>query len=106
MQIKGVTANKGRVCGVVRIIKSHKDFKKFKRGDVLVADITDPSYSVIIINASAIITNKGGITSHPAIIAREMNIPCIVGTRNATKMLRDGDVVEVNASEGIVNKEA
>ena len=100
--LKGTIANKGNVRGIVRIIKSDKDFDKFNEGDILVAELTNPSFTVIIIKAAAIITDKGWITSHPAIISREFNIPCIVGVENATKILKDGYKVEVDANRGIV----
>ncbi len=102
MIIKGAIANKGVAIGKVKIIKNVNDFKKFNENDILVAKLTDPSYVTIIIKASAIITDQGGITSHPAIISREFNLPCIVGAGNATQVLKDGDMVEVDADKGVV----
>jgi len=100
--IKGIIANKGKATGRAMIIKSPKDFKKFVDGDILVARFTDPSYVAVIIKAAAIVTDRGGITSHPAIIAREFNLPCIVGTKNASAVIRNGDMIEVNANKGYV----
>ena len=100
--IRGTIANKGKVRGRARIVNSSKDFKKFVEGDILIADLTSPAYSPVIMKAAAIVTNKGGITSHPAIIAREFNIPCIVGTKNATKLIKNDDLIEVDANKGII----
>lgn len=101
-KIKGIIANKGKARGIARIIKNENDFSIFNEGDILVAPITDPSFVVIIIKASAIVSDKGGITSHPAIIAREFNIPCIVGVKDATKKIKSGDLIEVDAYNGII----
>lgn len=73
-------------------------------GDVLVASLTRPQYIVAMQRAGAFVTDSGGITSHAAILAREMQKPCIVGTGCATKVLKDGDIVEVDAEKGIVRK--
>ena len=73
-----------------------------KQGDVLVADTTAPEIMMACKKASAIITNQGGLMSHAAIISRELGIPCIVGTGNATEVLHDGDLVEVDADNGVV----
>jgi len=100
--IKGIIANKGKAVGRAMVVKGSKDFKKFAEGDVLVARLTDPSYVVVIIKAAAIVTDLGGITSHPAIIAREFNLPCIVGTKNASAVIKSGEIIEVNANEGYV----
>ena len=77
---------------------------KLKDGDVLVTNMTTPNYLVAMKKAVAFITDEGGITCHAAIIAREMKKPCIIGTKNATKVLKDGDLVEVDANKGIVRK--
>ncbi len=73
-----------------------------KEGDILVANTTHPNYLPAMHKAAAFVTNEGGMISHAAIVAREMKKPCIVGTGNATKVLLDGDTVEVNATLGIV----
>ncbi len=101
-EIKGIVANKGKARGRVKIIKNSADFKNFKEGEILVAELTNPSFAAIIIKAAAIITDKGGITSHPAIIAREFGIPCLVGAKNATKILKDGDRIEMDLNKGTV----
>ncbi|QQG53059.1 MAG: hypothetical protein HY931_02640 [Candidatus Falkowbacteria bacterium] len=100
--IAGRTAFPGRVTGVVKIISSPKDAAKFKPGDILVASMTTPSMVMIMKKAAAFITDEGGITCHASILAREMKKPCVIGTKNATKILHDGDLVEVDANKGIV----
>ena len=100
--VKGFTANKGVVEGVVRVILSAKDFHKIDRGNILVTTMTSVDFVPIMEKAGAFVTNEGGITSHAAIIAREMNKPCIIGTQIATKVFRDGDRVRVDGNRGII----
>lgn len=99
---RGLTASLGRAQGVVRILKSAKEVNKIQKGDILVAVMTRPDYVPAMKKAAAIITDEGGITSHAAIISRELKIPCVIGTKIATQVLHDGDVVEVNASHGSI----
>ena len=75
-----------------------------KDGDILVAPMTSPDFIVAIRKASAIITDEGGMTSHAAIVSRELGIPCIVQTRIATKVLKDNDMVEIDLEKGVVRK--
>lgn len=75
---------------------------KVQKGDILVAVMTRPDYIVGIKKAAAIVTDEGGITCHAAIVAREIGIPCVIATKIATKVLKDGDLVEVNANHGVV----
>ncbi|MFY9142759.1 phosphoenolpyruvate synthase [Sulfuricurvum sp.] len=86
--------------GNVKIIHSPHDSDRFNAGDVLVADITDPDWEPIMKKASAVITNRGGRTCHAAIVAREIGVPAIVGTVNATDVLQDGDAVTVSCADG------
>ena len=86
--------------GVVNKILSSKDISKFKAGQVLVTEMTDPDWEPIMKIAAAIVTDKGGRTCHAAIVSRELGIPCIVGTNNAAAKLKTGDKVTVNAAEG------
>ena len=102
--IQGAVANKGKVIGRVRGIVSSKQFKNFKKGEILVASMTRPDYAIILNKATAIITDEGGLTCHASIVSRELGIPCIIGTTIATKVLKDGDLVEVDATEGMVRK--
>ncbi|MCD4760543.1 hypothetical protein K8R42_01460 [bacterium] len=102
--LKGMVACKGKVKGRVKIITHSSETKKVNKGDILVAKYTFPSFIPAMKKAAAIITDEGGLTSHAAIIAREINKPCIVGIKVATKVLKDGDIVEVDANKGIVKK--
>ncbi|OGK41216.1 hypothetical protein A3A74_04195 [Candidatus Roizmanbacteria bacterium RIFCSPLOWO2_01_FULL_35_13] len=101
-KIKGMVASRGKVNGIVVIVHGIKDLQKVKDGFILVAITTHPDYTIAMRKAAAIITDEGGITSHAAIVSREYGIPCIVGTENATKVLKDGDRVEVDAIKGLV----
>ncbi len=100
--IKGVIANGGKTTGKVVVVLNKEELKKVQKGEVLVAASTEPIYTPFMKNSIAIITDEGGITSHAAIISRELGIPCIIGTKIATKVLKDGDLVEVDANKGIV----
>mgnify|MGYP003325079605 FL=1 len=86
--------------GPVRIVKDPSEMHAVQPGDVLVADMTDPNWEPVMKRASALVTNRGGRTCHAAIIARELGIPAIVGSVNATELLQDGDMVTVCCSEG------
>jgi len=101
-EIKGQIAFKGKVKGKVKILSSVKDLPKVEEGDILVAAMTMPKYLPAMKKASAFVTDEGGITCHAAIMARELKKPCIIGTRVATSLLKDGDLVEVDANKGIV----
>lgn len=101
-RLTGKAAFKGKAVGKVRIVKSEKDNAKFKRNDILVSIMTTSNLIPAMKLASAFVTDEGGITCHAAIIAREMKKPCIIGTKIATKVLHDGDLVEVDADKEIV----
>jgi phosphohistidine swiveling domain-containing protein len=101
-EIKGVAVSSGLTRGRVRLVLGPQDFKKFKTGEVLVSHYTSPSFMMVMKKAAAIITNEGGVTSHAAIVSRELKKPCVVGTKIATKALKDGDLVEVDAEKGII----
>jgi phosphoenolpyruvate synthase/pyruvate phosphate dikinase len=99
---KGQIACRGKVTGTVRVVFDPHDDKGFQKGDILVTSMTRPEFVPIMKKAGAVITNEGGVTCHAAIVSRELHIPCIIGTRFATKVLHDGDMVEVDADKGIV----
>lgn len=103
-EITGQVGCVGRARGTVRIIIRPKDMVKMKQGDILVSIATDPDIVPAMKKAAAIVTEQGGVTSHAAIVSRELNIPCVIGTKIATKVLKDGDMVEVDATRGIVKK--
>lgn len=98
--LKGIPASPGIGSGIVKILKSPKEIDRIDKGDVLVAPMTSPDYVPAMKKASAIITNEGGMTSHAAIVSREMGTPCVVGTKTATKDLKEGDLVTVNGKTG------
>lgn len=101
-EFKGLVVNRGIARGKARIICSPKEAGKLKKGEILVAAMTSPDYILALKRASAVITDEGGMTCHAAIVSRELAIPCIVGTKIATKVLKDGDLVEVDAINGTV----
>lgn len=100
--ILGTTAYAGRTQGVVRIVNTNEQARKFIDGEVLVSVMTRTTLAHVIGKASAIVTDEGGITSHAAIVSRELGKPCIIGTKIATKVLQDGDLVEVDADKGVI----
>ncbi|MDE1832849.1 MAG: hypothetical protein KGH58_00330, partial [Candidatus Micrarchaeota archaeon] len=103
-EIKGTVANKpvDAATGTVKIVLTIKDTEKVKPGDILVAAMTEPNFIHAMERASAFITDEGGILCHAAIVGREMNKPCIIGTGNATKVLKDGDTVSMDLNTGEV----
>ena len=101
-EFSGQTACLGKARGKVRIINSVTEMKKMQKGDILVSIATNPDIVPAMKKAAAIITEQGGITSHAAIVSREMNTPCVIGTKIATKVLKDGNLVEVDANKGII----
>ena len=102
--IKGEIASPGIAFGTVKLIQDLSELNKIKKGDILVTTMTTPDMVPAMQKAGAIVTNEGGITCHAAIVSREMGIPCIVGTRNATEILKEGDEVTVHATQGVVYK--
>jgi len=103
-EIKGTTAQPGKVKGVVKLINSPDQMVKMNQGDILISVTTNPNLMPAIRKAAAIVTNEGGLTCHAAIVSREFKIPCVVGTSFVTQVLKDGDIVEVDATKGIVKK--
>lgn len=101
-KIKGISASGGFAKGVVKVCKHSTEIGKVKQSDILVTAMTTPDFVPAMKKASAFVTDEGGITCHAAIVAREMKKPCIIGTKIATKVLRDGDLVEVDADKGVV----
>jgi len=101
-EIKGNAAFHGKVQGLAKIVIETRDMRKVKKGDVLIAVMTFPHFISAMEKAKAFVTDEGGILCHAAIVAREMRKPCIIGTKIATKVLKDGDLVEVDADKGVV----
>jgi phosphohistidine swiveling domain-containing protein len=102
--LKGNIACKGITKGKVKIIFELKDLNKVKQGDILIATMTTPNMVPAMERCSAIVTDEGGLTCHAAIVARELGKPCIVGTKFATKIFKNNDLVIVNANKGIIKK--
>jgi phosphohistidine swiveling domain-containing protein len=101
-EIKGTVAYSGKARGVVKVVREVGELGKVHDGDVLVTFMTAPSHISAMKKAVAFVTDEGGITCHAAIVARELQKPCIIGTKIATQVLKDGDLVEVDAEKGIV----
>lgn len=102
--VSGQCAVAGKVIGRVRIVQVPDDMAKMSKGDILISQATSPDLLSAMKKAAAIVTNTGGLICHAAITARELNIPCVVGTTNATLVFRDGDRVEVDATRGRIKK--
>lgn len=100
--LSGIAASPGRYTGPVRIVTDETHFDKLQPGDVLVCPITSPVWSVVFPLIGALVTDTGGVLSHPAIIAREYQIPAVVATGHATALVHDGDLVTVDGSAGVV----
>jgi len=100
--LKGLGASPGVGMGKVKLVKTAKEIKNMERGDVLVTEMTTPDFVPGMKKASAIVTDTGGMTSHAAIVSRELGVPCIVGTGNATQILKDDMDVSVDGSHGMV----
>lgn len=102
--IRGVTSVPGLATGTVRIIFDPKKFAVFNTGDILVTNMTYPEFVPLMKKAGAIVTDGGGVLCHAAIVARELGKPCVTNTQVATNVLKDGDLIEVNATQGTVKK--
>ena len=102
MPLSGLAASKGRATGRVRVLHSRSEGDSLRDGEVLAAAITSPDWVPSVRRAAALVTDGGGMTCHAAIVSRELGVPCVVGTRNATTMLRDGELVTVAGSLGEV----
>ena len=89
--------------GIAKVLNNYNDIYKVNRGDILVASMTTPDLISAMEKASGFITDEGGITCHAAILSREFDVPCIVGTVDATKKIHDGDLVELDAYNGRIN---
>ncbi len=101
-ELKGQVAYPGVVRGSIQIVSKKEDLASFKEGSILVSPMTVPTFLPAMHKAIAFVTDEGGITCHAAIVAREMKKPCIIGTKIATKALKNGDMVEVDAGKGVV----
>ncbi|MBW2999258.1 phosphoenolpyruvate synthase, partial [Candidatus Woesearchaeota archaeon] len=98
--VKGKSVGERIGQGKTHIIRDVKDISQFKKGEVLVTEMTDPDWEPIMKIASAIVANRGGRTCHAAIVSRELGVPCIVGTNNGTDLIKEGQNITVSCSEG------
>lgn len=98
--LTGIAASAGVAEGVVKIVHGAKDISSFEEGQILVAEMTEPAMVMMMNKAAAIVTDKGGLTSHPAIVSRELGIPCVVATKTGTQVLKDGMRVRVDGGKG------
>lgn len=103
-EIRGTIAVEGLVRATVKVVKNVNEIHKVEQGEILVTSNTTPSFVPAMKKAAAIVTDEGGVTCHAAIVSRELGIPCVIGTKIATKVLKDGDRVEVDATQGIIRK--
>ena len=100
--LTGLGASPGKAEGPARLFHPGDDPAAFHEGDILVTSITDPTMVMAMIKAAAIVTDIGGIASHPAILSREMGIPCVVNTKEATRTITDGQPIRVDGQTGEV----
>jgi rifampicin phosphotransferase len=100
--VTGTPASSGRHIGIARLVLTPEEFSRVQPGDVLVARITTPAYNVLLPLLGAVVTDRGGVLSHPAIVSREYRIPGVVGARDATTRIPDGARVEVDGDAGTV----
>lgn len=100
--LSGLTIWPGSITGKAIVMHSKDDIKKIVKGEILVCPMTDPDFMPAIYKASAMVTDQGGVLCHAAIIARELQKPCVVGTKIATQVIKTGDIIEVDATNGIV----
>ncbi|MDO8642801.1 MAG: PEP-utilizing enzyme [Candidatus Woesearchaeota archaeon] len=103
-EIKGMPAYRGKVTGKVTLIMNKNEWPRMEKAEVLVIHTTTPDMVPYLKNVKAIVTEEGGILSHASVISRELKIPCVIGTRTATKVLKEGDIVEVDATNGTVKR--
>jgi pyruvate,water dikinase len=102
-KLRGQVAYKGGlVRSVARILKTSRDVKRVNKGEIIVVSMTTPEFIMAMEKAAAFVTDEGGITCHAAIIAREMQKPCIIGTKEATMVIEDGSTIEVDTEKGLV----
>jgi pyruvate,water dikinase len=103
MLVSGSPASTGSATGTVRVLHDASEFGKLQRGEILVAPYTDPSWTPLFRKAGAVVTDYGGAASHAAIVAREYGLPAVMGTSNATTVLKDGQNVRVDGARGTVS---
>lgn len=103
MQLKGTVGNRGHAKGMAKTVRQEADLERIVPGDILVLEQGNTAIIKVAGKISGIITDHGGLTSHAALIAREHNIPCVIGAQTATRDIKDGQMVELDAETGIIN---
>jgi phosphohistidine swiveling domain-containing protein len=103
-EVKGTVACSGKTTGRAMVVLKPRDIKKVRAGDILITSMTTPDFLPAMHKAAGFVTDEGGITSHAAIVAREMQKPCVIGTKISTKIFKDGDMVEIDAEQGVIKK--
>jgi pyruvate,water dikinase len=101
-EVRGNIAQPGHVTGVARLISTDREINKVKKDEILVCNLTNPNYDPVFAKIKGLVTDDGGILCHSAIMAREFKVPCIIGTKIATKVFKTGDIIELDAEKGIV----
>ncbi len=104
MVLRGQGVYPGYAKGAAKIVLNVREGQKIERGDILVSTMTTPEMHSSIEKVSGIVTDEGGVTSHAALVSRELGIPSVIGTERATQILRDGDIVEIDSKEGVVRR--
>jgi pyruvate,water dikinase len=102
-QITGLAASPGRVEGLARVVLTTAQFDQVQRGEIVVCQMTNPAWVALFTKMTGLVTDAGGLTSHPAVLAREFGIPAVIGTSVATQKIRTGDRIRINGSTGIVD---
>jgi phosphohistidine swiveling domain-containing protein len=102
-QVKGVAGSPGIVEGVARVILTTNQFDDVRQGDIVICQMTNPAWVVLFTKMIGLVTDAGGITSHPAVLSREFGIPAVVGTSTATRTIKTGDRIRVNGTDGVVD---
>lgn len=103
-ELRGTPAYKGKALGRARVVLGQDDFKKVREGDVLIAPMTTPDYLSSLYKVAGFVVNEAGMTSHAVLYAKALRIPAVIGTEVATEVFRDGEKVELNATEGVIKK--
>jgi len=102
-QIRGIPGSPGKVTGIARVLRSLDEIGKFNPGEILVTTATSPPWTTVIHASSAVVTDVGGALSHAAVVSREYGKPAVVGTKEGTKKIKDGQEIIVDGFEGIVD---
>jgi pyruvate,water dikinase len=101
-QVTGLAGSPGIVEGIARVVLTAAQFDEVRQGDIVVCQMTNPAWVVLFTKMKGLVTDAGGLTSHPAVLAREFGIPAVIGTSTATRQIRTGDRIRVNGTAGVV----